>query len=52
MEVLVKLALLLQIPVPKCIGTPHPYRPIGLPLLKLVKLLDQRQCVIATPYIQ
>ena len=35
-EVLLKLALLLQIPAPTCIQTSHPYIPIGLCLLKLV----------------
>ena len=40
-EVSLKLALLLQIPAPKCTGTAHPYRPIGLPLLKLVKSINK-----------
>ena len=36
---------------PKCIRTAQPYSPIGLPLLKLVKSMDQRHCVITTLYI-
>ena len=40
-----------SVPAPKCIGTSHPYSPIGLPFFKLVKSKDQRQCVITTPYI-
>ena len=48
LEVLLKSALLLQIPALKCIGTAHPYGPIEMPLLKLVKSMDQKQCVIAT----
>ena len=48
---MVLLALLLKIPAPKCIGTAHLYSPIGLPLLKLVKSMEQRQCVITTPFI-
>ena len=50
-EVLLKVALLLQIPAPTCIRTSHPYIPIGLRLLKLVKSMDQRQIVIVAPYI-
>ena len=34
--IVVLLKLALQIPAPKCIGTVHPYSPIGLLLLKLV----------------
>ena len=48
LEVLLKSALLLQIPALKCIGTAHPYGPIEMPLLKLVKSMNQKQCVIAT----
>ena len=33
------------------IGTCHPYSPIGLSLLKMVKSLDQRRYVMTTPYI-
>ena len=47
-RVLLKLTLLLQIPALRCIGTAHPSNPICLPLLKLVKSIGQRQCVIAT----
>ena len=35
---------------PKCIRTAHLYNPIALPLLKFVKSMDQRECVINTPY--
>lgn len=51
MEILLKLILLLQMPAPKCIGTAPPYSPTGVPLLKLIKLMGQRQWVITTPYI-
>ena len=39
-------------PAPKCIETAHLYSPIGLLLLKLIKPMDQRQCVTATPYVK
>ena len=51
LEVLLKLALLLKIPAPKCIETAHPYSPVSLSLLSWYKSMDQRQCVIAAPYI-
>ena len=51
MEILLKLILLLQMSAPKCIETAHPYSPVSLPLLKLVKSMNQRQCVITFPYI-
>ena len=41
-EVLFKLALLLQIPVPKCIRTAQPYSPIDLPLFKLGKINEPK----------
>ena len=46
-----QIGILLQIPAPTCIETTQPYRSIGLPLLELVKSMNQRQSVVATPYI-
>ena len=39
-EILLKLALLLEIPAPKCIGAVYTYSPVGLLLLELVKSAD------------
>ena len=50
-EVLLKLALLLQILLLSVLELPNPYSPISLPLLKLIKLMGQRNCVITTSYI-
>ena len=48
-----QIDILLQIPAPKYIGTAYSYSPVGLLLLKLVKSMEQRQCVITIlPYIK